>query len=108
MKKLILASILCLACAADLRAQEKPQPQMNPFEKRPLLPPQPVNPNQWSLAQPREFELKGIFPGQNRVCSVPLLEARGNAIDPGMAFTPQDKAAPMPKPHVPAPACEKK
>ena len=115
MKRLVLASILCLAFAAGLRAQDKPQPQLNPFEKYHLFPAQPESPSVSGIVQ--GLDLRGRVPSslnltfklnEPKVCSVPLLEAHANAVDPGMAFAPPDKALPMPQAHVPAPACEKK
>jgi hypothetical protein len=119
MKKLILASIFCLAFAAGLRAQEKPQSQTIPSEKLLVFPSQPVSPSVWGVVQrldlqrlqpvqPRQIELKGVIAGQSGVCSVPLLEVHVDTVDPGMVFNPGNRAVPIPRAHVPAPACEKK
>lgn len=117
MKRLILASILGPAFAIASWAQEKP----------PLLPPQIANPNAWDWnfgsaferyrdslqSRPKQetdkvLELKGVPPVPNGVCSVPLLEAHANSVDPGIAFTPSNTAVPIPQAKVPAPACNKK
>lgn len=115
MKRLVLASILCLAFAAGLRAQEKPQPQLNPFEKYHLFPAQPESPSVSGIVQ--GLDLRGRVPSSlnltfklngPEVCSVPLLEVHVGTFDPGMVFNPGNRAVPMPQARVPAPACEKK
>jgi hypothetical protein len=113
MKRLILASIFCVALAGRSHAQDKPQ-QLIPPEKL-LEFPQFVNPSSGRPVhsldlskQPRVLELKGVPSAQSGVCSVPLLEAHADAIDPGIAFTPGNTAVPIPQARVPAPACEKK
>ena len=114
MKRLILASIFCLPFAVGLYAQDKPQLQLISPEKL-LEFPKLVDPSSgkpvhsldlWK--QPRVLELKGVAPAQSGICSVPLLEAHADAIDPGIAFTPGNTAVPIPQARVPAPACQKK
>lgn len=118
MKRLILASIFCLAFAGSSHAQDKPQLQLISPEKLMEFP-KLVNPGSGKPAhsldlrkqvpaQSRVLELKGVTPAQSGICSVPLLETHADAIDPGMVFTPGNTAVPIPQAHVPAPACEKK
>jgi hypothetical protein len=107
MKRLILASAICLAPAY---AQDK-APQLIPPEKLFEFP--QVHPKTPST---QTFTFQGTVPprratlGANStgVCSVPLLEAHVDAVDPGIAFTPSNTAVPIPQAHVPAPACLKK
>jgi len=114
MKRLILASIFCIAFGRTSHAQDKPQLQLISPEKL-LEFPKLVDPSSGKpvhsldLRKPeRVLELKGVPPAQSGICSVPLLEAHAGAIDPGMVFTPGNTAAPIPQAHVPAPACQKK
>jgi hypothetical protein len=119
MKRLILSSIFCLAFAGVSNAQEKHQPQIivppeKLFEFPKVAPNAPGKGLDWwkelrkQDAQARVIELKGLTPAQGGVCSVPLLEAHAETVDPGMAFTPQSTAVPIPQARVPAPACQKK
>jgi hypothetical protein len=126
MKRLILASMISLACTVSSYAQEKPQIQFDPLQKFHLVPAQPANPSVWGVVQGLDFpqglpkqqpaaviELKGSIPVQNGVCSVPLLEAHVDghldANDPGIAMRLGNRAAaPIPHARVPAPACQKK
>jgi hypothetical protein len=106
MKRLILASIICLAPAY---AQDK-APQLIPPEKLfefPLVHPAAPGTQTFVLQGnvPQRVTLRSSSPG---VCSVPLLEAHVDAADPGIAFTPSNTAVPIPQAHVPAPACPKK
>src|SRR5271170_5861036 len=98
MKRLILASMICLAFTVSSYAQERP-----PSQTFRLVPTQPVQPSVWGVVQgldllngsPKQepasvLELKGSIPVQTGpvqtgVCSVPLLEAHANANDPGIA-----------------------
>ena len=113
MKRLILASAIFLVPAF---AQDK-APQLIPPEKLfefPLV--HPTTPG----TQTFEFQgrlPKSAFPSslelnfkvnQTGVCSVPLLEAHVDAVDPGIAFMPGNTAVAIPQAHVPAPACPKK
>jgi hypothetical protein len=114
MKRLILSSIFCLAFALTAHAQDKPQ----------LIPPEklfefPKPNNMWGKDfwkdMPKQdpmrahvIELKGLTPAPTGICSVPLLEAHVQPVDPGMAFSPQSTAVPIPQARVPAPACQKK
>jgi hypothetical protein len=114
MKRLIVASSFCLAFAVSSYAQDKPQLQLISPEKL-LEFPKLVNPSSGRPVhsldlrkQERVLELKGVPPAQSGVCSVPLLEVRAEAIDPGIAFTPGSAAVAIPQARVPAPACEKK
>jgi hypothetical protein len=125
MKRLLLASIFCLAFAAVSNAQDKPQLQLIPPQKLLVFPPQPVSPSVWGVVrgldlykdkdfrkqepvQAREIELKGFNPAPSGVCSVPLLEAHVDAVDPGIAIMPGNTAVAIPQARVPAPACPKK
>jgi hypothetical protein len=112
MKRLILASVICLAPAY---AQDK-APQLIPPEKLFEFP--LVHPNAQST---KTFDLQGSLPksfpsslelnfkvNQTGVCSVPLLEAHVDAVDPGIAFTPSNTAVAIPQAHLPAPPCPKK
>jgi hypothetical protein len=114
MKRLILASVICLAPAY---AQDK-APQLIPPEKLfefPLVHPnmpstqtfvfQGTLPQRAALPSSLELNLKLNPTG---VCSVPLLEAHVDAVDPGIAFTPGNTAVAMPQARVPAPPCPKK
>jgi hypothetical protein len=113
MKRLILASVFCLASTVVLRAQEKPRYQLIPPEK--LFPALPASP---STGIVQGLDLRGTLPpasleltfkvNPSAVCSVPLFEARVENVDSGIAITPRSTAAPMPQARVPAPACEKK
>jgi hypothetical protein len=110
MKHLILVSILGLTIRAQ--APTKVVPQIIPL---------PPNIGVWSVVQgipapellvPREPKQPGSLEltfqvNQNRVCSVPLLEAHARANDPGITVTPRDNAVPIPQARVPAPACKK-
>ena len=108
MKRLILASIFCVACALPAFAQDKLQliPPEKLFEFPSLLKP--------DAARPRhtlDLRNRAAMPpssAQSGVCSVPLLEAHVDAVDPGIAVKPGNTAVPIPQAHVPAPACEKK
>ena len=130
MKKPILASIFCLAFAFALHAQEKQPaaPELkNPFVSPPpnigvwpvlkgmqhlpkpgfFLPPKTNYFSADAFAQP--LKLAGTFPAavETGVCSVPLLEAHADAVDPGIAMTPNDRSVPIRRAHVPAPSCKK-
>jgi hypothetical protein len=115
MKRLILALVFCLACVVALSAQEKPQYQLIPPEKLLVFPPPSASPSVSGIVQ--GLDLRGRVPASlnltmkvnpGAVCSVPLLEAHVDAVDPGIVLTPTNKSAPVPQAHVPAPACEKK
>jgi hypothetical protein len=115
MKKLILASVICLVPSY---AQDK-APQLISPEKLFEFP--LVHPN---APATQTFDLRGSFPkraamppsslelnfkvNQTAVCSVPLLEAHVDVVDPGIAVMPSNNAVPIPQAHVPAPACPKK
>jgi hypothetical protein len=120
MKRLILASILCLS-PAMLSAQEKPR-LVDPSVMFPPLVPSPMltSPNLWgviqnqqanqkhALVQPRHaYLVKGFGEYLPGVCSVPLLEAHVDVADPGIAVTPGGSAVPIRKAHVPAPPCKR-
>jgi hypothetical protein len=119
MKRLILASILCLS-PAMLSAQEKPR-LVDPAVMFPPLVPSPLlmSPNLWGvmqnqqakqkhqLVQPRVYLMKGFDASATGVCSVPLLAAHAEAADPGIVATPGDSAVPIRQAHVPAPPCKK-
>ena len=112
MKKLILASIFCLAFALSLRAQEAQQvvPQL-------VVP--PPNIGVWQSVQglerlkmhvpllPRVVMPSGVVLMKASVCSVPLLEAHTNANDPGIAMEPKTHSVAIPHANVPAPPCPK-
>jgi hypothetical protein len=104
MKRLILASILCL----PLFAQEKPQIELIPPEKLleipKLVPPAVVKNTQTGTVV---LTLKGT-PPQVGICSVPLLEAHVDAADPGIAYKPGNTTVPIPQARVPAPPCPRK
>ena len=104
MKKLILASILGL----PLLAQEQPQIELIPPEKLleipKLVPPAVVRNTQPGTVV---LTLKGT-PTTTGVCSVPLLEAHVDAVDPGIAVMPSNTTVAIPQAHVPAPPCSKK
>ena len=117
MKRLILASIFCVACALPAFAQDKLQliPPEKLFEFPSLLKPDAARPRHTldlrnrAAMPPSSLELTfTINPAQSGVCSVPLLEAHVDAVDPGIAVKPGNTAVPIPQAHVPAPACEKK
>ncbi|MGA3189572.1 MAG: hypothetical protein ABSF22_20900 [Bryobacteraceae bacterium] len=106
MKRLVLASILCVT----LRAQDKPLPLAPP----PVIDPaDPLGVKNFQLLHPRDVKvankltLMGNLPPAPGVCSVPLLEARVAAVDPGIATSPSNSSVPMPQARVPAPACTK-
>ncbi|HTB11966.1 MAG TPA: hypothetical protein VK752_10355 [Bryobacteraceae bacterium] len=117
MKRLVLASIFCLAFAAVSRAQDKAQPPqiMPPVNLKLEFPPKTAAPSVSGIVQ--GLDLRGKLPpnsldltfkvNPSGVCSVPLLEAHVTTSDPGMAFTPANIAVPMPQARVPAPACQK-
>ncbi|HVO97388.1 MAG TPA: hypothetical protein VMT15_04945 [Bryobacteraceae bacterium] len=106
MKKLILASILCLAFATILRAQAPVQPPnvgvwhvvQNIQSGHPHALLAPI-----SVTVPKIVELT-TPPG---LCSVPLLEAHVDANDPGIAAKPKNQDVKMPQARVPAPPCPK-
>jgi hypothetical protein len=118
MKRLILASILCLS-PAMLSAQEKPRLVDSSVMFPPLVPsPMLTSPNLWvthdqkairkhQLVQPRVYLMKGFDAPAMGVCSVPLLAARAEAVDPGIVATPGDFAVPIRQARVPAPPCKK-
>jgi len=118
MKRWILTSIFCLALALGARAQEKPQFQLIPPEKLlefPKVTPDAGKPvhsldlGRQSQMPPSSIELTfTLIPRQGGVCSVPLLEAHADAVDPGISFKPGDGAVPIPQARVPAPPCPKK
>lgn len=114
MKRLILASVICLVPAY---AQDK-APQLVPPEKLFEFP--QVHPN---VPGAQSLDLHGYLPKRaavpgslelnlklspTGVCSVPLLEAHVDAVDPGIAFTPSNTAVPIPQAHLPAPPCPRK
>ena len=110
------ASILCLTPVV-LSAQEKPR-LVDPKVMFPQLIPMPTlaSPNIWDvmknqqakqkhqLLPPRALVLN--FSVNEGVCSVPLLAARADMVDPGIVVTPGDSAVPIRRAHVPAPACK--
>lgn len=107
MKRLILASTLCLAFALVLRAQEKihvlpPVQLIDPAHPFGSVPP-PLNPPSRSLSL-----VATLPPLRSGVCSVPLLDAHVDAYDPGIARMPQAGSVPIRKAKVPAPPCVKK
>jgi len=113
MKRLILSSISCLAFALTTYAQDKPQFQLIPPQKLLEYPTsgKPVRSlDLWKKQTgPSSIELTlTLNPAPSGACSVPLLEAHAEAVDPGMAFAPRSTAVPIPQPRVPAPACSKK
>lgn len=114
MKRLILASVICLVPSY---AQDK-APQLIPPEKLfefPLVHPNGPGPQSFDLqgslpkrqALPSALELNFKL-NQTGVCSVPLLEAHVDAGDVGIGVVPSDTAVPIPQAHVPAPACSKR
>lgn len=111
MKKLILASIFCLAFAATLRAQEPVQPPnvgvwhvvQNLQNSRPHALFAHISPLAPKVIAPKIIEMTAA-PG---LCSVPLLEAHAGANDPGIAANPKNHAVPMPQAKLPAPPCPK-
>lgn len=118
MKKLILASIFCLAFAMALRAQT-PQIIHPPYIA-------PGNVGVWSVVQgiqnshkqhellaPRDLLkakalnlMRGFDTSETGVCSVPLTDARTDANDPGIAATPRDHSVAIRQAHLPAPPCK--
>jgi hypothetical protein len=117
MKHVILASIFCLTCTLYAQEQTPVVPQ--------IIQPSP-NIGVWSVMQgiqnshkthellaPREvlktraLNLMKGFEAPGGVCSVPLLEARADANDPGIATTLRDNSVAIPQAHVPAPPCKK-
>jgi hypothetical protein len=119
MKRLILASILCLS-PAMLSAQEKPR-LVDPSVMFPQLIPIPTleSPNIWeamknqqakqkhALVAPRVYLMKGFEASATGICSVPLLAAHADVSDAGIVATPGDSAVPIRQAHVPAPPCKK-
>lgn len=106
MKRLILASAIFLVPAY---AQDK-APQLIPPEKLFEFPQvHPTTPGTQTFVfqgtLPQRATLRSSSPG---ICSVPLLEAHVDAVDPGIAVMPSNTAVPIPQAHVPAPACPKK
>jgi hypothetical protein len=113
MKRVILASIFCLAFAVVSHAQDKPQLQLIPPQKLLEAPSQlgqDFGKNFERLAQVQTLlvELKGLALTQSGLCSVPLLEAHVDATDQGIAVAAGNAAVPIPQAHVPAPSCQKK
>lgn len=116
MKRLILSSIPFLAFAASACAQDKIQliPPQKLLEFPSLLDPSGKPAPSLDLLKkqnlpPSSLELTfTVNPAQSEVCSVPLLEARAEAADPSMVFTPRSTAVAIPQARVPAPACPKK
>jgi hypothetical protein len=115
MKRLILASILC----ASLRAQEK-TPAVKPGDPLVAFPQLLAPPGVSRVVQgldlthpnqplvPRAIKLvRGFEAVNSTVCSVPLLEARVDAVDPGIAAKLNDSSVPIPHARVPAPPCKK-
>ena len=106
MKRLILASVICLVPSY---AQDK-APQLIPPEKLfeyPLVHPNTPAIQTFDLqgSLPKRVTLRSSSPG---VCSVPLLEAHVDAVDPGIAVMPSNTAVAIPQARVPAPPCSKK
>ena len=123
MKRLLLASIFCLAFAVVSHAQDKPQLQIIPPANLLEFPPKLVSTSVSGSVQGLDFgnsfqlraqvqaidiELKGLMALQTGLCSVPLLEAHVDANDPGIAVAPRNAAVPIPQARVPAPSCQKK
>lgn len=118
MKRLILASIICLGFVVPSHAQDK-APQLIPPQKLFEFP--QVHPNMPGV---QSLDLQGNLPkraampasspelnfklNSTGICSVPLLEAHVDAVDPGIAVMPSNTAVAIPQAHVPAPPCPKK
>lgn len=115
MKQLILASILLL----PLCGQEKTPAQV--FQ---LTPPKLIEPSVLgTLDGLKVWKSNSVMEAAKakwlrapllmnsaaipQVCSVPLLEAHADAVDPGIATMPANSAVPIRKAKVPAPACQK-
>jgi hypothetical protein len=96
MKRLILASILCVSLRAQVII---PGDTRQVFPPNILEPRQPVAPQQIHLVKGFLFEHSGL-------CSVPLMEAHVDTFDPGIATTPAGSAVAIPQANVPAPACQ--
>lgn len=133
MKKLSLVPILCLVCALSLRAQEQIHERAQPVPKftglpevvpnigvwpvvkgiqdshkhQLVMPPQPKLVKGFEAFPAGEITLAGTFAEtESGVCSVPLIEARVDVYDPGIATTPRDNSVPIREGHVPAPSCK--
>jgi hypothetical protein len=106
MKKLILASILCV----PLFAQEKLIPPEKLLEfPSPAIPNSGKPAHKLDLSKPLgtvALTLTGK-PIPSGICSVPLIEAHAQANDPGIAFKPGSTSVAIPQARVPAPPCEK-
>jgi hypothetical protein len=100
MKRLILASILCLAFAGVLRAQEtfSIDPQL-------VFPQKAATPSVWGVVQNLQDSHKHQL-ANTGVCSVQLAEAHVGVNDPGIAATLGNSAVAIPHANVPAPTCE--
>jgi hypothetical protein len=99
MKRLILASILCLAFAAMLRAQETFSVDSQVF------PLKSAAPSVWGVVQNLQDSHKHQL-ANTGVCSVQLTEAHLDVNDPGIAATLGNSAVAIPHANVPAPACQ--
>jgi hypothetical protein len=120
--RLIIASILCasILCLTPvvLSAQEKPR-LVDPKVMFPQLIPLPTmaSPNIWDVMKNQQAKQKHAlvppaslvrnFSVNEVVCSVPLLAARADMVDPGIVVTPGDSAVPIRQARVPAPPCKK-
>ncbi len=109
MMRLIVASILCLTPVV-LSAQEKPR-LVDPKAMFPQLVPIPTlaSPNLWDTKKLQLMPPASLvrnFSVNEGVCSVPLLAARADVVDPGIVVTPGDSAVPIRRARVPAPACK--
>jgi hypothetical protein len=105
MKRLTLASIFCLAFAARLRAQAPAEVPKNRVWQ--VL--QGVPQHKFRAIKPQTGPeiILGDVRALQGVCSVPLLEAHVNLVDPKIAIKPSGHSVAMPQANVPAPACEK-
>jgi len=106
-KKLILASFLCL----PVFAQERLIPPEKLLEfPWPAIPNSGKPEHKLDLSKPLgtvELTLTGK-PIPTGLCSVPLLEAHVDVYDPGIAYKPGSKSVAIPQARVPAPPCENK
>ena len=98
-----------------VRAQDKTPAQV--FQ---LTPPKLMGTDTWKIVGPQANQffaprtlktVRGpiVLRGQvdTGLCSVPLLNAHADAVDPGIATKPKEGSVAIPKANVPAPACEK-
>jgi hypothetical protein len=112
MKRLLIASIFCVAAQAQDKAPSQLVDPVKLLEFPTLANPTSAVPAHTldltkqvaKLPTSLEFRLNLNPSG---VCSVPLLDAHADANDPGLAIEPGGAAAPMPRVNVPAPACAK-